>query len=302
MNYNSPKINPVLNEWSQNILRREQLHCNDREYGRHLAKLTKKALSSWSLWAQGRPTITEVESAISLACQISSKHPEWNSILHLLYENKRKPTPPQQLISDLECDDWKTRFLARHTLVELGGVAVDALCTLPSKKGELVARILENVEIETKNRLADQMPHSFCQNCFVQCKLHYVSTSWHTTVTYYGCRICNQSRDFFLCPQGVSCVLDNTWPESHQLETGFLQVNWLNFQAVFDFDQIVIRQATDEEVERFAVQVGNDTDPYRQPHYKTMHCVIQPECRLSENSLRILEHTFGYISQMGVGE
>jgi hypothetical protein len=295
MNYKSPKINPVLDEWSQNILKREQSHCHDREYARHLAKLTRKKSPSWDLWAQGRPMITEVESAISLACQISPKQQDWDSVLYLLYENKQKPVPPLQLISDLESDNWKTRLLARHTLVELGGTAINALCALPAEKGELIARILENIEIETKNRLADQMPHSFCQKCLVRCQKHSTSTPWRTTVTYYGCRICNQSRYLFYLPQGVGCVFDNNRTTPQSLEAGFLQVNWLKFYAVFDFDHVEIIQATDEEVERFAVQVGNDTDPYRKPRYETMHCVIKPECILPRNTLKILESMFGEV-------
>jgi hypothetical protein len=37
---------------------------------------------------------------------------------------------------------------------------------------------------------------------------------------------------------------------------------------LFDFDRVEIQQATDEEVERFAVQVGNDTDELSDPVIK----------------------------------
>jgi len=48
-------------------------------------------------------------------------------------------------------------------------------------------------------------------------------------------------------------------------------------------------------VERFAVQVGNDTDPFRRPRYRQMRCVVKPECNLSENTLRILDSVFGQV-------
>jgi len=54
-------------------------------------------------------------------------------------------------------------------------------------------------------------------------------------------------------------------------------------------------QASDEEVERFAVQVGNDTDPLRRSRYKWMHCVVGPDCHLSENTLRILGSIFAEV-------
>jgi hypothetical protein len=71
-----------------------------------------------------------------------------------------------------------------------------------------------------------------------------------------------------------------------------LWVNWLKRQKLFDFDQVEIVQATDKEVQTFAVQVANDTDTFRQRRYGKVPCVISPECRLSEATLRILKKHF----------
>jgi hypothetical protein len=76
-----------------------------------------------------------------------------------------------------------------------------------------------------------------------------------------------------------------------------LRVNWLVRRALFDFDWVEIIQATDEDVERFAVQVGNDTDPVRELRYQQMKCTIGPECKLSENTLRILDKMFGEVER-----
>ena len=59
-----------------------------------------------------------------------------------------------------------------------------------------------------------------------------------------------------------------------------------------------IVRATDEEVERFAVQVGNDTDSVRRPRYPHIRCTIAPECSLSTNTLRILRNSFGHVEQL----
>jgi hypothetical protein len=72
-------------------------------------------------------------------------------------------------------------------------------------------------------------------------------------------------------------------------------VNWLQYRQLFDFDEIQIIQASDEEVERFVVQVGNDTDSVRKARYQHMHCIISSKCNLSENTMRILRRTFGQI-------
>jgi hypothetical protein len=76
---------------------------------------------------------------------------------------------------------------------------------------------------------------------------------------------------------------------------GLLRVNWLARRTLFDFNQVEIIQATDEDVERFAVQVGNDTDPVRQPRYAQMQCFIASQCRLSEKFLRVLQIMFGQV-------
>jgi hypothetical protein len=91
----------------------------------------------------------------------------------------------------------------------------------------------------------------------------------------------------------VTAVLDNQAQAETSQNGQVLQANWLIRRQLFDFDAVKIIQATDEDVERFAVQVGNDTDPRRQGRYKDMRCVVSSDCELSENTMRILERTFG---------
>lgn len=56
-----------------------------------------------------------------------------------------------------------------------------------------------------------------------------------------------------------------------------------------------IIQATDEDVERFAIQVGNDTDSSRQGNYAKMPYTLNKDCQLSENTKRVLDSMFGVI-------
>jgi hypothetical protein len=103
--------------------------------------------------------------------------------------------------------------------------------------------------------------------------------------------MCSQSRDFF--DGKVVAVLDRQQQIHLDERDGLLWVNWLIHPVTFDFDVVYIIQATDEEVERFVVQVGNDTDPTRKSIYKQARCLVSPLCHLSENSLRILRRMFG---------
>lgn len=69
---------------------------------------------------------------------------------------------------------------------------------------------------------------------------------------------------------------------------GVLPVNWLRRGGLFDFDHVEVIQSTEEQVERFAMQVANDTDPSRRPRYRGMVCRVSADCGLPENTVRIL--------------
>jgi hypothetical protein len=135
-----------------------------------------------------------------------------------------------------------------------------------------------------------------CPQCLTRC----VVTREYTInpadrISEYSCRSCGQSETFLNWAGPVLAVLDSQMVTAMAEKQGALHINWLNRGALFDFDKVVILQATDQDVERFAVLVGNDTDEYRSPHYKSMPCTVAATCHLSENTLRILRHTFGQV-------
>jgi hypothetical protein len=111
------------------------------------------------------------------------------------------------------------------------------------------------------------------------------------------CRVCGQAKRLVLGVLQVVAVLDDDWPDEWASAPGTLRVNWLKRRAVFDFDRVEIVAATDEEVERFLIQVGNDTDEWRVPRYKRMTCTVAPQCTLTENTLRILRRTLGRVTR-----
>jgi hypothetical protein len=182
-------------------------------------------------------------------------------------------------------------------IVALGGEAVPILRQIAADdrrlSKDIAARLIEEIAPTTLH-IGSQMPQLVCRRCLVHPTLQEANMSWLSTVSYYGCRVCHQSKSFFAVGKVVA-VLDNQMSaEPIQQEDG-LRANWLARRALFDFDAVEIIRASDEEAERFAVQVGNDTDPLRQPKYKDMPCLIDAESGLSENSVRILQHIFGKI-------
>ncbi len=185
-----------------------------------------------------------------------------------------------------------------------GGEAVPALQTIATsyngpqrvvvwKLREIAMRLLEDI---ARTTMAHQAEGLLCPVCLVRFSRHQVRLPWLRSVTYYGCRQCGQSRKFF--KGTVVAMLDSRtgWEITKREE--ILRINWLARRTLFDIDRVEILQASDEDVERFAVQVGNDTDPYRKSRYKRMPCFISYKCRLSENSLRVLSSVFGRVERV----
>ncbi|MCL4302830.1 MAG: hypothetical protein KJ077_44490 [Anaerolineae bacterium] len=197
--------------------------------------------------------------------------------------------------------DLLTSLVEAYPILVAGGAEViPALVPALAHKafGEITLQVLRDITEENTRRLASNAHRLLCPRCLTRFGLHKVYLSWWNGRTYYGCRTCGQSRKFLEGP--VIAVLDNRMAAAPVQQDGTVRINWSARRELFDFDAVEIVQASDEDVERFAVQVGNDTDPSRQPHYKGMECVIRPDCQLSENSLRILRQMFG--QTVGVAE
>ena len=176
-------------------------------------------------------------------------------------------------------------------VVALGGEAVPFLKDMIARHHHesIAAELLKAIARDTKARIGDRALQVLCPTCLTRYKARKVWLEFRY-LTYYGCRICGQSRE--LLEGRLVAVLDSRMDTERVQQDGTWRVNWLARRALFDFDEVEIVQATDEDVERFVVQVGNDTDEFRRSRYKEISCKIAPDCRLSENTLRILKSTF----------
>lgn len=200
-----------------------------------------------------------------------------------------------QSVLDLQADIADTYSYA----LAFEGKAVSVLReVVKDDKNELrsvAIQLLEDIADTISVRLSDSDTNLFCLNCWTYYKRHRIYyPPWVNSFSYHGCRLCHGSED---CFEGkVIAVLDRTANEDSFQKDDVLWINWLARREPFDFDEVSIIQASDEEVERFAVQVGNDTDPFRKPRYKEMRCSIASGCELSENTKRILRQMFKFVS------
>ena len=293
-----------INGW-QKILWRERHYCNDKEYAKHLSRFLFSNPFGWiynvGFEPQGRPSAAEVEAALYTGCELKwSVKYLWEERLEQLDRAKRKNTSIQKLIRNLQDHHWFERFISRQVLLYRGSEAIDDLSVLSYNKDTKISSIaiwlLRSIGQETTERLITKVDEEiFCLDCVVKPQAFRVMTSQAESIVYYACPKCEQSRRFCAWSDGIVAVLDRTTSKAKIEEDKLIRVNWVVHQDLFDFDWVEIIRATDEEVERFAVQVGNDTDQTRKAKYKEMVCKVSPGAQLSTNTRRILDYTFGEI-------
>lgn len=198
-------------------------------------------------------------------------------------------------------DAFSDLLEAYPKIIALGGEAVPALQALLADESHpfhsVAPQLLSELAEATRQRWAERAERLRCSRCLGSCLAFQVRLSPLKNLTYYACQSCQQSQHFFTFAGQVIAVLDSTLAAERAEQADTLRVNWLARRTLFSFAAVEIIQASDEEVERFAVQVGNDTDPVRQPHYKMVSCLVAKDCHLTENTWRILQRTFGQVKR-----
>ena len=197
----------------------------------------------------------------------------------------------RDLSAAVDNDMKRIIFLGGEAISDLQKIAEDETDSLH----EVSQKLIEGIGERTITWLGDQLDHHICSHCLTHFKKHRVRLSRFKTVEYGGCRICHQSRNYLIVEGEIIARLDSKSKSLSSVKGSNLYVNWLEHRQLFDFDFVDIRRATDEDVERFAVQVQNDTDRWRDPRFEKMTCTLHRSCKLSDNTKRILEQTFGEV-------
>jgi len=184
------------------------------------------------------------------------------------------------------------------SVVALGGETIQPLIQADHILSAIAPQLIQDIALNTQKRIGEDPSSYICPRCLVRCTVHKASLSAGQQVKYCGCRICHQSRNVIKWEKPVTVVLDNT--EEAVSRGGLMRENWITRRRLFDFDEVEILQATDEEIERFAIQVGNEMDIERKGRQTQIRCRVSAACEISENTLRILKSMFGKIEVIAV--
>ena len=106
-------------------------------------------------------------------------------------------------------------------------------------------------------------------------------------VPYVACRKCGSTLYTNVFSR-VRAVLDHSMEKPFHHSHGLFRVNWFHFEAMFDFDQVEIGEASDEEVLAFTLKIANDMDPYRTGRPRKPLCFLRNESTITPNTIGVL--------------
>lgn len=297
-----PKVTGIYRGCKLNLSSSTQIHYeigSDHDARRHPQLLTHMALQTDKA-IKGEPDEKYVKTflnSIGLRRLTAGELYSQKKGTKIVYEQNEIEQDEQNL--EVLFESLFDLIKAYPMIVAMGGKIVASLQTTGKNNQALqqvMKQLLFDIGQTTTKQLKGQTSELLCSSCLVYCSVHKIDASWHMPVNYYGCRACGQSQDFLETKKRkLIAVLDNTSSQKITETETMIRANWLSYRKVFDFDEVEIHQVMDKEAELFAIQVGNDTDPIRRPRYKTMICNLSADCELSENTIRILRHTFGEV-------
>ncbi|OPZ85641.1 MAG: hypothetical protein BWY76_01331 [bacterium ADurb.Bin429] len=243
-------------------------------------------------WWWPRPKPPAVETAMREAARAHPPAKEaWGKTMEELDARKAVPLTVSPLLSAIGHPLWSERFASRQLLIHLGGPAMEPLAQRLTDRAQRreIRRLLAAVSHDTCRRLGHDAARLLCPNCQTKCVARQAAG-----FRYYGCRTCGQSRDFL--DGEVVLMLDSLMPDARQRTPSAILVNWLRDNTLIDYDRIVIAHASEFEVERFGMLMGNDADDYRTERRKRIPVLVA--CPLEENALRVLRSIFGQVSMV----
>ena len=235
------------------------------------------SIRRFCLWWRPRPDYRRLEDALLMAGDEQTK-----KLVARARSAELDADALPKWIGHLHGASWQDRFEARHICIRYGGLAVESL---RAKRVDVATSVLRCISADTSGRLG--FGRFLCPDCLCQVLPHDVG-DWR----FWGCRRCRRSHDLFGPGRRIVALLDSDLGANVAVSSGDIRVNRLACGELFDFDRAEIIRASDEQVESFATDVRNETDPFRLALLCKAHCRILPGHELQENTIRILRQAF----------
>jgi HEAT repeat protein len=140
--------------------------------------------------------------------------------------------------------------------------------------------------------LEPRVPAMLCGTCLTRFAMRPAPGRLGAGLRMPVCRRCGKASEAIAGVPVVIAVLDSDMEADRQLAPLALHVNCLRHAELFDFDEVHVGRATEEEIERFCVRLGNDLDGQRRVRYRGMRAAVRPAAALSVRARHMLSDVF----------
>lgn len=121
--------------------------------------------------------------------------------------------------------------------------------------------------------------------------LHRFNRIYSKEIDYRACRKCRNTQ-YGIVVKKSTLVLSESIGWGTRKEGDFFWINGLYLNELCDFDEIVVGNCSYEELERFCIIVGNDTDPWRAKKQKDIYYRLGEDATVTEQGIRLLNRFF----------
>ena len=155
---------------------------------------------------------------------------------------------------------------------------------------------------ELKGDLIKVDKHYFCINCFRRTEIHTAEKKWANGTTslkidYLGCRKCKGNSSLSEEILNVVLMLDKSLEKTYIEDGSMVFVNWFRTKEPVDFDEIRILEADDDDIEKLAGNLLNDTDKGRRERIGIYKVYLNPKLELSPDKINLLKNKFNVITE-----
>lgn len=238
----------------------------------------------------------------------------------------RERSAVESIMELMKKDEGKLRLQAIKTLGEIGdnrpiphlvkilkndpALAVDVLIslgnigdTMPLKElAEYLPSLTEEETMEITLETVDSIVKAnktvlegkkdlLCPHCYQRFQQYELSISGGKNIKYKACRGCMASEALDGIEK-IIAVLDRDMKDYFLIKGSQININWLQFNRPFDFDEVQIINADDFDVEGFVMAMRNDIDVERRDRMKSVKVIISEETEISKNKFNLLAMNF----------
>jgi hypothetical protein len=222
--------------------------------------------------------------------------PEWDSPIEWNQLPVKDKDAVEILIDKLIENDLDTQGRATKALGGIGDArALEPLLKVLYRKNFFVRWHKETEQTFRKicKRFIHEGSDLICRKCFLRYRKYarYFAVFQLPTYAYYVCPNCHCDSNFFKAKK-IVLLLDQHFAEKFHIDNTIIYINWLKTKEICDYDEIIIEDANEYEVEKLVLKLRNDMNDERKGKLPEIPVYLSPQLKLSPGKMNLLKDNF----------